>query len=71
MKRRCVAPLAGAWIEINIPIVTLSTSLVAPLAGAWIEIFANAAAFSLSVMSLPLRGRGLKSNPPFQTVHFP
>ena len=34
----CVAPLAGAWIEIaivpNVPI----WKLVAPLAGAWIEI---------------------------------
>ena len=34
-----VAPLAGAWIEINyVPDTTLLHS-VAPLAGAWIEIF--------------------------------
>ena len=34
----CVAPLAGAWIEISGRFTFLKRSLVAPLAGAWIEI---------------------------------
>ena len=33
-----VAPLAGAWIEITIGILTITIGAVAPLAGAWIEI---------------------------------
>ena len=33
-----VAPLAGAWIEISIVLITLVDVFVAPLAGAWIEI---------------------------------
>ena len=33
-----VAPLAGAWIEITINILTDDDNKVAPLAGAWIEI---------------------------------
>ncbi len=33
-----VAPLAGAWIEIDIDIFDRAKEVVAPLAGAWIEI---------------------------------
>ena len=33
-----VAPLVGAWIEINEIITTISLTIVAPLVGAWIEI---------------------------------
>ena len=33
-----VAPLAGAWIEIDIVTDALTAFGVAPLAGAWIEI---------------------------------
>ena len=36
-KRKSVAPLAGAWIEIGISRCLPSGALVAPLAGAWIE----------------------------------
>ena len=36
---RCVAPFAGAWIEINNFGITENTIAdVAPFAGAWIEI---------------------------------
>ena len=34
-----VAPFTGAWIEINVENIELSTFLVAPFTGAWIEIF--------------------------------
>ena len=37
-KYKCVAPLAGAWIEIIKIICRISGGYVAPLAGAWIEI---------------------------------
>ena len=33
-----VAPLAGAWIEINDEGIILTIRGVAPLAGAWIEM---------------------------------
>ena len=33
-----VAPLVGAWIEINTDITSLTGKNVAPLVGAWIEI---------------------------------
>ena len=33
-----VAPLAGAWIEMIMPVRFFLTQEVAPLAGAWIEI---------------------------------
>ncbi len=37
-----VAPLAGAWIEINgNQGMGINTSIVAPLAGAWIEMVIN------------------------------
>ncbi len=35
----CVAPYAGAWIEILILNVCFVSVSVAPYAGAWIEIF--------------------------------
>ncbi len=34
-----VAPLAGAWIEIEVKVEPAEAKEVAPLAGAWIEIF--------------------------------
>ena len=38
-KRKLVAPLAGAWIEIGVWGVSRSwVQIVAPLAGAWIEM---------------------------------
>ena len=36
---RCVAPYAGAWIEISIYQLWYNVGLVAPYAGAWIEIY--------------------------------
>ena len=33
-----VAPLVGAWIEINVMKSDIMSLLVAPLVGAWIEI---------------------------------
>ena len=33
-----VAPLVGAWIEINNPLINLMINIVAPLVGAWIEM---------------------------------
>ena len=38
MERQEVAPLVGAWIEINWQFVICSPYAVAPLVGAWIEI---------------------------------
>ncbi len=37
-----VAPLAGAWIEIQHGINYMLLVIVAPLAGAWIEILTDA-----------------------------
>ncbi|SPF49129.1 conserved hypothetical protein [Candidatus Desulfosporosinus infrequens] len=34
----CVAPYAGAWIEISIKTIEPRSRYVAPYAGAWIEI---------------------------------
>ena len=39
MPEMAVAPLAGAWIEIDTLSVTSSNNWVAPLAGAGIEIY--------------------------------
>ena len=33
-----VAPLVGAWIEIERKLVGMPVAIVAPLVGAWIEI---------------------------------
>ena len=54
-----VAPLVGAWIEMELLENYSKTKKVAPLVGAWIEI----GKFSLdppSVPSLPSWERGLK-----------
>ena len=54
-----VAPFAGAWIEIDMPITEITGGMVAPFAGAWIEIlsdFKDGTVFE----SLPSRERGLK-----------
>ena len=55
-----VAPLAGAWIEINFYQVFTILSRVAPLAGAWIEIRLWKVLLCKRVESLPSRERGLK-----------
>ena len=55
----CVAPFAGAWIEISHIVYPPSVLIVAPFAGAWIEI--PYSIFSVVVLSsLPSRERGLK-----------
>ena len=54
-----VAPLAGAWIEINVRECDRVAVCVAPLAGAWIEIIFRMA-FVVANGSLPSRERGLK-----------
>ena len=33
-----VAPLAGAWVEMRLPLTVVYRLSVAPLAGAWVEI---------------------------------
>ena len=55
-----VAPLAGAWIEIQIKIMIMQQPGVAPLAGAWIEISMTYPFFGRLAQSLPSRERGLK-----------
>ena len=50
-----VAPLAGAWIEIEQSLEDLNGNAVAPLAGAWIEILL-ALLFSNDDMVAPLAG---------------
>ena len=50
-----VAPLAGAWIEIDARRSNSSTDIVAPLAGAWIEIFSST---NLSISQLSRTPRG-------------
>ena len=51
----CVAPLAGAWIEILILVRKSIIEVVAPLAGAWIEI---ALADTVGAKSLSRSPRG-------------
>ncbi len=55
-----VAPLAGAWIEIESAQRTRNRYSVAPLAGAWIEMI-DIAPGKKAIESLPSRERGLKS----------
>ena len=55
-----VAPLAGAWIEINMQMHLMKTFQVAPLAGAWIEISGQTDNAQYNA-SHPSRVRGLKS----------
>ena len=60
MAKIAVAPLVGAWIEIENPSGTEAGSgVVAPLVGAWIEI-ALQRGFDTQSMSLPSWERGLK-----------
>ena len=59
-RSEAVAPLAGAWIEIHIPIKWRIPFLVAPLAGAWIEIAFINNRDTVAWTSLPSRERGLK-----------
>ncbi len=54
-----VAPLAGAWIEIERTERHPEQLVVAPLAGAWIEI-PNDVPMDGNIASLPSRERGLK-----------
>ena len=54
-----VAPLAGAWIEIDSDREYIGMFVVAPLAGAWIEISIRGTINTL-FLSLPSRERGLK-----------
>ncbi len=50
-----VTPLAGVWIEIVIPIMTLQLeTLVTPLAGVWIEIHIHT--YNLAIAVTPLAG---------------
>ena len=58
-----VAPRAGAWIETEIKISKTLWTGVAPRAGAWIETV-QLALMSPSLMSLPVRERGLKPKLP-------
>ena len=60
VRRRLVAPHAGAWIEMcELPM--LSTPLfVAPHAGAWIEITLFNTIVDFEPASHPTRVRGLK-----------
>ena len=55
-----VAPLAGAWIEIEQQAQSAREYRVAPLAGAWIEIVFAVIADIVQESSLPSRERGLK-----------
>ena len=54
-----VAPLAGAWIEIDYRLFCENSICVAPLAGAWIEMFMAYGCVDI-VRSLHSRERGLK-----------
>ena len=62
LKVISVAPLVGAWIEINKKAQKMKKTLVAPLVGAWIEIRNSADKFSNETKSLLSWERGLKSN---------
>ena len=54
-----VAPLAGAWVEINCKIFYNILKIVAPLAGAWVEM-SQFLPYTHIISSLPSRERGLK-----------
>ena len=60
LVRFAVAPLAGAWIEIDTQYAEPQKNHVAPLAGAWIEIRNPKRHDPPVEMSLPSRERGLK-----------
>ena len=55
MSINAVAPLAGAWIEIQNSVGLTDHVGVAPLAGAWIEMFA-CIAYTVSSAVAPLAG---------------
>ena len=55
LRSRKVAPLAGAWIEIETIKEEVVMAVVAPLAGAWIEIRKSASASSIATVA-PLAG---------------
>ena len=57
-----VAPLVGAWIEIDMALISWRHSVVAPLVGAWIEMHLHQQG-RCKAESLPLWERGLKSPP--------
>ena len=59
MEIKGVAPLVGAWIEINIRPQGGEERFVAPLVGAWIEIQEMVDA-APNIASLPSWERGLK-----------
>ena len=62
MRGYGVAPLAGAWIEMDVIIRSFFSGIcVAPLAGAWIEIYHTEKNGRVRA-SLPSRERGLKSD---------
>ena len=56
----CVAPYAGAGIEIMCPPYTVPASVVAPYAGAGIEIWKRSGKLYMTLWSPPTRGRELK-----------
>ena len=58
---KIVAPLVGAWIEIDREFSAGAGSDVAPLVGAWIEIAYMVLVMVIKAGSLPLWERGLKS----------
>ena len=55
-----VAPLVGAWIEIQSTPLQTTTKSVAPLVGAWIEILPRTRGSEMLKQSHPLWVRGLK-----------
>ena len=55
-----VAPLAGAWVEIDQTAADAKKTGVAPLAGAWVEITILNTIKNVVSTSLPSRERGLK-----------
>ena len=60
MEHIRVAPLVGAWIEINNPLSMMIRLRVAPLVGAWIEIFGETQTAIELAPSLLSWERGLK-----------
>ena len=60
-----VAPLVGAWIEIETQQIKIKQTLVAPLVGAWIEILKtdDKGLWETSLLSWE---RGLKFVPTYQ-----
>ena len=59
MAKIDVAPLVGAWIEIDFSFCRYNREVVAPLVGAWIEI-KSGRRWGVCHLSLPSWERGLK-----------